>query len=53
MAYDSSEDTWKHIRRIRELIKQMMEELHSRGVAHDASKLEVLEKQHSMSIHRS
>ncbi len=45
MTYDSTQDTYKHIFRIRELIEQMQKELHIRGINHDASKLKAPEKQ--------
>lgn len=45
MKYDSTDDTYKHIFRIRELIEQMRDELYTRGHNHDASKLKAPEKQ--------
>ncbi len=42
--YDSKEDTQKHITRIQQLIQQLVVELCSRGINHDASKLEDPEK---------
>ncbi len=44
MTYDSKDDTYKHIFRVRELINQMREDLHLRGLHHDASKLKAPEK---------
>lgn len=44
MSYDSTDDTYKHIFRIRELIDQVRDELGVRGLNHDASKLKAPEK---------
>lgn len=40
MTYDSRPDTRKHIERVRELLAQVGQELKTRGVEHDLSKLE-------------
>jgi hypothetical protein len=42
--YDSSNDTWKHINRVRELIEGLRTILKVRGMVHDASKLDEPEK---------
>ena len=45
MSYDSKEDTENHINRVRELICDCRENLSSRGLDHDSSKLETPEKE--------
>jgi hypothetical protein len=43
--YDSTEDTQKHILRVRVLLQEFVAQLHYRGVTHDASKLLSPEKE--------
>lgn len=43
--YDSTQDTRKHIMRVRELLHEFVAQLHNRGVTHDASKLESPERE--------
>ena len=45
MSYDSKEDTEDHINRVRELIRHCRENLSSRGLDHDSSKLQTPEKE--------
>lgn len=44
MKYDSAEDTWRHIDRVNELMLTVISKLLERGINHDASKLDPLEK---------
>jgi len=44
MAYDSRNDTLRHIDKVREYLMRMFAEISSRGIMHDASKLEDPEK---------
>lgn len=43
--YDSYNDTWAHINRVRVLLAEVQEKLRVRGVVHDASKLDTPEKE--------
>lgn len=44
MSYDSTEDTLRHIGKVRERLLEMQHQLMRRGIEHDASKLEEPEK---------
>lgn len=44
MAYDSTSDTTKHIRRVQELLRECIDRLETRREHHDASKLSGIEK---------
>lgn len=46
MSYDSTQDTQKHIDRVRELLKIAVNELRNRALNHDASKLQSPEKEY-------
>lgn len=45
MKYNSENDTWAHINRVRELINGLREIFRVRGMTHDASKLDTPEKE--------
>jgi hypothetical protein len=45
MSYDSREDTEKHIRRVNEYMTIIFRDIQRRGLLHDMSKLEPLEKE--------
>jgi len=44
MSYDSTDDTLAHIKRVQELLEQVIVHLETRGTQHDQSKLEEPEK---------